>query len=85
MHIRRVLPEFDGKNVQVFTADNSFRGMFKYDDTNGVAVVRPVEIHIAKRYGPIFIDANSVIAIRLVLPESPDEEGESDEAYDSSP
>jgi hypothetical protein len=82
MHIRRVLPEFDGKNAQVFTADHSFRGMFKYDDTNGVVVVRPVEGSVARQYGPAFIDAGAIIAIRLVLPK---DETENDGNEDCGP
>lgn len=74
MHVRRVLEEFVGKEVEVFTNKNSFKGVLKFDMTDWIAVVTPSDEWTAKRYGPVTIDGNAIIAIRAVLPRSKNDE-----------
>lgn len=58
------------KNIEVFTTRSSFKGICSIDCADNVytLVLTPTDKWMIDRYGPVIIDVNSIIAVRLIKP-----------------
>lgn len=77
-----VIQEFAGKIVEIFTAKNSFSGRLTYNVPKAIAVVDPVSDYTQRRFGPVTIDHDAIIAIREIKPRVDDDNADENERED---
>jgi hypothetical protein len=84
----QILHEHEGKTVSVYTSRSSFDGVLSVKNSGLLVVLKPNDKYSTSRYGSTYIDVNSIIAIREILPRSKDEDedkGEDDCCEKESP
>lgn len=81
-----ILYEYEGKVVNVYTTRSTFDGVLEVKNSGLLVVLKPTDKYSIDRYGPVYIDTGSIVAIREIKPRAIDKDdcGE-DDCCDESP
>lgn len=81
-----ILYEYEGKVVNVYTIRSTFDGILEVKNSGLLVVLKPTDKYSVDRYGPVYIDTGSIVAIREIKPRAIDKDdcGE-DDCCDESP
>lgn len=78
----KVFEQFDGKIVNLYSANRSFSGILMLDIADGTVVLHPHDTYEQIRYGITIVDLATITAIREIKPKAKDAASDFDKCCD---